>query len=87
MARRSRRHLDVAVRLTIVGSGLFAVALTASAFLVSSLVLGTPAAIAVTTAVAVLGAWSWFYLPYVSFARDPRSAEDRPSGPGAQPVP
>ena len=41
VARRHRRHLDVAVRLTIVGSVLFAVAITAVAFLVSSIVLGT----------------------------------------------
>ena len=40
MARRHRRHLDVAVRLTVVGSVLFAVAITAVAFLVSSIVLG-----------------------------------------------
>ena len=41
VARRHRRHLDVAVRLTVVGSVLFAVAITAVAFLVSSIVLGT----------------------------------------------
>lgn len=70
VARHSRRHLDVAVRLTIVGSALFAMALTASAFLVSSLVLGTLAAVAVTTVVALVGAWSWFYLPLVTFRRD-----------------
>jgi hypothetical protein len=70
VARHSRHHLAVAVRLTIVGSVLFAVAITASAFLVSSLVLGTPAAILVTTVVGAVGAWSWFYLPLVSFERD-----------------
>lgn len=70
VARHSRRHLVVAVRLTVVGSALFAVALTASAFLVSSLVLGTPAAIGVTTLVAAVGAWSWFYLPLITFERD-----------------
>lgn len=70
VARHSRRHLMVAVRLTIVGSALFAVALTASAFLVSSLVLGTGSAIAVTVGVGLVGAWSWFYLPLVTFRRD-----------------
>jgi hypothetical protein len=70
VARHSRRHLEVAVRLTVVGSALFAVALTASAFLVSSFVLGTPIAIGVTAFVAAVGAWSWFYLPLVTFARD-----------------
>jgi hypothetical protein len=70
VARHSRRHLEVAVRLTVVGSALFAVALTASAFRVSSFVLGTPIAIGVTAFVAAVGAWSWFYLPLVTFARD-----------------
>jgi hypothetical protein len=70
VARRSRRHLAVAIRLTVVGSALFAVALTASAFLVSSLVLGSPIAVAVTSVVAAVVAWSWFYLPLVVFRHD-----------------
>lgn len=70
VTRHSPRHLAVAVRLTIVGSVLFALALTASAFLVSSFVLGTTAAVAVTIVVGAVGAWSWFYLPLVSFERD-----------------
>ena len=40
VARRHRRHLDAAVRITVVGSALFAVAITAVAFLVSSVVAG-----------------------------------------------
>ncbi len=70
MTRHSPRHLAVAVRLTVVGSVLFALALMASAFLVSSFVLGTPAAVAVTIVVGGVGGWSWFYLPLVSFGRD-----------------
>lgn len=70
VTRHSPHHLAVAVRLTVVGSVLFAVALTASAFLVSSLVLGTAAAAAVTALVAAVGAWSWFYLPLISFEHD-----------------
>lgn len=68
--RESQHHLSVAVRLSVVGSALFAVALTASAFLVSSLVLGTAVAVAVTVVVGAVGAWSWFYLPLVTFERD-----------------
>jgi len=70
VARRHRRHLDVAVRLTVVGSALFLVAVTAAAFLVSSIVLGTAGAVAVTAVVALMGLWSWYYLPLVSFRRD-----------------
>ncbi len=70
VARRSPRHLAVAVRLTVAGSVLFGVALTAVAYLVSSIVLGTPVAIAVTVVVAAVGLWSWFYIPMVTFSRD-----------------
>jgi hypothetical protein len=72
VARHSKHHLDVAVRLTVVGSALFAVALTASAYLVASLVLGTPTAVVVTVIVGAVGVWSWFYLPLVTFERDGR---------------
>ena len=70
VSRRHRRHLDVAVRLTILGSVLFAVAITAVAFLVSSIVLGTGWSLAVTMAVVVTWAWSWYYLPLFTFRRD-----------------
>jgi hypothetical protein len=70
VARRHRHHLDVAVRLTIVGSALFAVAITAVAYLVSSIVLGTPWSLAVTGAIVATWAWSWYYLPLVTFRRD-----------------
>ena len=69
VARRHRRHLESAVRLTVVGTGGFAVAITAVAFLVSSVVLGTAAAVAVTALVAAVCLWSWYYLPLVSFRR------------------
>jgi hypothetical protein len=67
VARRHRRHLETAVRLTIAGTIAFAVALIAVAYLVSSVVLSTGAAIGVALLVTAVGAWSWFYLPLVSF--------------------
>ena len=70
VARRHRHHLDVAVRITVVGSALFAVAITAVAFMVSSIVLSTGAAIAVAVTTALVCAWSWYYLPLVTFRRD-----------------
>ena len=70
LIRRSKRHLRVAIQLTVVGTLAFAIAITAVAFLVSSLVLGTPMAIAMAAVVAIVGAWSWFYLPLVAFERD-----------------
>lgn len=68
--RRSHRHLEVAVRVTVVGTVAFAVAIVAVSFLVSSIVLGTGAAGAVTGVIAAVGLWSWFYLPLVTFERD-----------------
>lgn len=70
VARRSRHHLAVAVRLTVAGSVLFGVAITAVAYLVSSIVLSTPVAIVVAVAVGLVGLWSWFYIPLVSFRRE-----------------
>jgi hypothetical protein len=69
VARHSARHLEVAVRLTIAGSALFGVALAAVAYVVSSLVLSTPAAVSFTATMALVLGWSWFYLPLVTFRK------------------
>ncbi len=70
VARRHRSHLNVAVRITVVGSAGFAVAISAVAYLVTSVVLDSSWAAAVTTVVTVICLWSWYYLPLVSFRRD-----------------
>jgi hypothetical protein len=70
LARRHRRHLDAAVRIAVVGSLLFAIAITSVAYLVSSIVLGPGWSIVVTIAIAAVLGWSWYYLPLVSFRRD-----------------
>lgn len=70
VSRRHRHHLDVAVHLTVLGSVLFAVALTAVAFLVSSVVVGSTWALVVTAGIALTLGWSWYYLPLVAFRRD-----------------
>jgi hypothetical protein len=70
VARRHRSHLNTAVRLTVMGSAAFAVAITAVAFMVSSIVLSTGLAIAVTVVTAAVCGWSWYYLPLVAFRRD-----------------
>jgi hypothetical protein len=69
VGRRSKRHLGVAVDLTIVGTIFFSIALAAAVFLISSLTLTDSLAIAATIAVAAVTAWSWFYLPIVAFRR------------------
>jgi hypothetical protein len=55
--------------MTIVGTIVFAVALVAAVFLVSSLVIeGGVAVILATIAVTGLLVWSWFYVPLVTFS-------------------
>lgn len=70
VARRSERHLEIAVRLTIVGTVTFAVALAASVFLVSTLVFDDVTGSLAASAVTLLAAWAWFYLPLVTFRND-----------------
>jgi hypothetical protein len=70
VARHNRRHLDAAVKITVVGSALFAVTITAVAYLVASVVLSTAVAVTVTLVVATACLWSWYYLPLVAFRRD-----------------
>lgn len=67
--RRSRRHLRFTVVITIAGTVVFTVALAAAVFLVSSLTLSLEMAVAATVAVTAVMAWSWFYVPLVSFQR------------------
>lgn len=70
--RRSERDLRITVYVTITGTVVFAVALTAAVFLVSKLVLTTTPAVLVTLAVAGTVIWAWFYLPLVTFQQSHR---------------
>ena len=69
--RRSERHLQIAVSLTIAGTIIFAVALSAVVLLISTLTLTDSVAVGATVAVAAVVAWSWlsFYIPLVTFRR------------------
>jgi hypothetical protein len=67
LERRSERHVGVAVNLTIAGTIMFSIALAAAVFLISSLTLSDSLAVAATLAVAAITAWSWFYLPLITF--------------------
>lgn len=70
VARHSPHHLAVAVRVTNLGTTLFAVAMVAVAYLISSVLFVTPVAIAFTVLVAAVCAWTWFYQPLVAFDRE-----------------
>ena len=67
--RHSRSNLDYAVRMTVVGTFVFSVALVAGVYLVSSLVFSSAAATIPATVLGVGIAWAWFYVPLVTFDR------------------
>ena len=71
--RHSARHLQTTVRITIVGTVVFAVALIAAVYLVSSILLGGAAVVVSTVLVAVILGWAWFYVPLVTFNDGHRS--------------
>jgi len=66
--RHSARHLQITVRITIVGTIIFAMALAAAVYLVSSLVMDGIGVLLATLAVTALLGWSWFYVPLVTFS-------------------
>lgn len=70
--RRSSRDVTAAAWLSIAGTVAFAISIAASTYLVSTLVFQDVAAGIVTAVIAAVTAWSWFYMPLVSFSRDDR---------------
>lgn len=68
--RRSWGHVMYATKVAIVGTVLFMISIASVVFLVSSLVFSDPLAIAATVIVGAIAAWSWFYVPLVSFSND-----------------
>lgn len=70
--RENEAHLDVAVRLTIIGTVLLLIALSCVAFLVTSLITSDVAAVAAAVVLTATSAYTWFYLPLIAFDRDNR---------------
>lgn len=70
VARHSRRHLMITVRLTIAGTIVFALSLAAAVFLVSSVVLHGVMAAVIAGIVTLTMAWAWFFIPLVTFERN-----------------
>lgn len=66
--RNHADHVDAAVRLAIVGTVTFVIALMAATLLISLVILPTfGLAVAATAAIGVLVGWSWFYMPLFKF--------------------
>ena len=72
--RHSLQHLQMAVRITIVGTVVFAIALVAAVYLVSSILLETVAGVVATVLVGLILGWAWFYVPLVTFNEERRPA-------------
>lgn len=75
--RRSVRHLRVAIWVAIVGTISMGIAIAATVYLVSDLVVDTEAAVAAMAALLAVLGWAWFVLPLVHFPRmDGRAAAE-----------
>ncbi len=69
--------LQTANRLTIAGTGLLALAMTAVVFLITDVLFHWGWAVLVTAATAVTFAWFWFGLPLTRRALDRRRGKSR----------
>lgn len=70
ITRETEAHLDVAVRLTIIGTVLLMIALTCVAYLVTSLITNDIAATTAAVVLAATAAYTWFYQPLIAFDRN-----------------
>ena len=68
--RHHVRHVKVGAYLAIGGSIAASLALVASTWLALTIVYGTLASALLGSAVALLAAWSWFWIPLRTFAGD-----------------
>lgn len=67
MQRHSERHLIWATWIGIAGSIAALVAISATVFLVSSIVFNSGVALTAGAVITALTCWSWLYLPIVTF--------------------
>ena len=68
--RDKEQMLQSANRMAIAGTLFLAVSITAVVYVITSILFGTPTALAVAGGVAVLVAWLWYALPLSRRARD-----------------
>ena len=70
LPRHHVRHVKIGAYLGIAGSVAGSIALIASTWLALTVVYGNGVAITLGVVVALLLAWSWFWIPLVNFNRD-----------------
>ncbi len=63
LRRRSRRHVEQAAYLALVGTAFLLVGIVAAAFLTVELVLSTTWAALVAAGIGLTATWTWFGLP------------------------
>lgn len=69
--RRTASDVAAATWLSIAGTVAFAISIAAASYLVAALIFTSDLAAGIVTAVvAGVTAWTWFYMPAVSFSRD-----------------
>ncbi len=66
--RHHMSHVRAAAYVALAGTVCLFVAVAAAVYLVVDFVFVAPPAIGVVIGIAVLGVWSWFYLPLISFS-------------------
>jgi hypothetical protein len=70
LRRRTAEHVYIAARIATVGTVIAAIAISAVAYLVTSLVFDDRLAALAAALLMAVTAWSWFYLPLVRFEKD-----------------
>jgi hypothetical protein len=75
--RRTPSDVAASAKLSIAGNVCFAIAIGAATYLVSALVFDNVSAAIVATMIVVVTAWSWFYMPIVTF--DKKKTERDPN--------
>lgn len=73
ITRGTEAHVEVAVRLTIVGTVLLMIALSCVTYLVTSLITNDVAATAAAVVLTATAGYTWFYQPLISFDRKGQS--------------
>jgi predicted membrane channel-forming protein YqfA (hemolysin III family) len=68
--RDKEQMLQSANRMAIAGTVFLAISITAVVYVITSVLFGTPAAVAVAAGVAGLVGWLWYSLPLLRRARD-----------------
>lgn len=65
--RRTMSHVMYGAKVAIAGTVTFAVAISATVYMVSAIVFSDPLAVLATVVIAATAAWAWFYLPLIRF--------------------